>query len=318
MSKLHAAVAAVFMLGAAGLFAAQMDDDTANFIKNTMRDGKHEVAMGKMAADRGTNAEVKKFGQMLADDHNKANQELTELAQKMNFDVSKIDFADQHKQHADQFDKATGAAFDRAFMNWAIEDHNKGIDSFQNYIKSGKNADVVAFAGRWLPGLKNHLQMARDLNDKISKGAMADEQINKSENVSIREQNFDNQQPLNVSEERSEFRSEQAAPVTKEENISVRERSIDQKPALSERRDFHAESSEPVSNRSDEFSARVEEPYSEQGAFVSYDNDVSSDCNVCETKCDSCNTCDTCGDFEDVMYDGDYRDGITHEVHDHN
>jgi putative membrane protein len=291
MRKLHAAVAAVFMLGAAGLFAAQMDDDTANFMKQTARDGKHEVAMGKMAADKATNPDVKKFAQTLVDDHTKANQELMDLAQRFNMDLSGTDFKEEHAKHADQFDKATGAAFDRAFMNWALEDHNKAVDSFQNYIKNGKNADVVAFAGRWLPGLKQHQQMARDLSDRISKGAFNDLDAD-NPSVSARE---DLNQPVATSSETREFRSEQTAPVVSDERVSIRERNID-RPVVSERRTY-----------------RVEEPYSERGSFVSYD----AECNTCETHCDSCDTCNTCGEFEDVMYDNDYRDGITHQIHIH-
>lgn len=41
-----------------------------------------EVAMGKLASERGQSADVKKFGERMVTDHSKANEDLTSIAEK--------------------------------------------------------------------------------------------------------------------------------------------------------------------------------------------------------------------------------------------
>ena len=39
-----------------------------------------EIELGRLAAERGTSAQVKKFGQMMVDDHTKAGDKLMTIA----------------------------------------------------------------------------------------------------------------------------------------------------------------------------------------------------------------------------------------------
>ncbi|WP_412469086.1 DUF4142 domain-containing protein [Pedobacter sp. KLB.chiD] len=53
---------------------------TAQFLQQAAIAGMKEVLTGKLAADRATDKKIKAFGQMMVDDHNKANEELRALA----------------------------------------------------------------------------------------------------------------------------------------------------------------------------------------------------------------------------------------------
>jgi len=48
-----------------------------------------EVALGKLAAEKGQSDDVKKFGQKMVDDHSKAEQDLEGVASKNNWNVPK-------------------------------------------------------------------------------------------------------------------------------------------------------------------------------------------------------------------------------------
>ena len=50
------------------------------FFKEAAQGGMAEVTLGKMAAKKATNEDVKRFGQRMADDHSKANEELKKIA----------------------------------------------------------------------------------------------------------------------------------------------------------------------------------------------------------------------------------------------
>ncbi|HKP11880.1 MAG TPA: DUF4142 domain-containing protein, partial [Blastocatellia bacterium] len=47
--------------------------DDRKFIMEAAHGGMMEVKLGRMAADKATNADVKQFGQRMVDDHSKAN-----------------------------------------------------------------------------------------------------------------------------------------------------------------------------------------------------------------------------------------------------
>ncbi|MBO9675676.1 MAG: DUF4142 domain-containing protein [Sphingobacteriaceae bacterium] len=53
---------------------------TAQFLQQAAIAGMKEVLTGKLAADKATDEKIKAFGQMMVDDHNKANEELRVLA----------------------------------------------------------------------------------------------------------------------------------------------------------------------------------------------------------------------------------------------
>jgi len=68
--------------------SGKLNKDDLKFVKAAATGGEIEVALGKLAADKATNADVKAFGQKMADDHGKANDELTKLAQSKGYDLA--------------------------------------------------------------------------------------------------------------------------------------------------------------------------------------------------------------------------------------
>ncbi len=50
------------------------------FVKEAAEGGMLEVELGKLAADKATNDEVKAFGRRMQEDHSKANEELKKIA----------------------------------------------------------------------------------------------------------------------------------------------------------------------------------------------------------------------------------------------
>ena len=62
---------------------------------------------------------------------------------------------------------ATGAAFDRGFIESQVKAHQEAITLFEQQAKNGSDADLKAFAQKQLPGLRNHLKQAQDLQAKL-------------------------------------------------------------------------------------------------------------------------------------------------------
>ena len=74
-------------VGTAGSEDHNVSNGDKDFVKDVASDGTAEVELGRMALDRAVNPDVKKFAQMMVDDHTKANEELTSIATQYNIPV---------------------------------------------------------------------------------------------------------------------------------------------------------------------------------------------------------------------------------------
>jgi putative membrane protein len=133
-----------------------------------------EVELGRMAAQKGANNDVKKFGERMAEDHSKAGNELKSLAATKNVSLP-MALDPQHQEDVDKLSKLSGAAFDREYMSMMVKDHVEDVAEFEREGTSGTDTDTKAWASRTLPTLREHLQMAQETAAKVgaSGGAMS-------------------------------------------------------------------------------------------------------------------------------------------------
>jgi putative membrane protein len=142
------------------------------FVMEAAHGGLAEVELGRMAASKATNADVKQFGQRMVDDHSKANDELKSLASKKSVTLPAETDA-KHKADMARIEKLTGAAFDKAYMAHMVADHNKDVAAFQRASTAAKDPDLKAWAGKTLPTLKEHQTMAKEVNGKLGGASTA-------------------------------------------------------------------------------------------------------------------------------------------------
>ena len=154
-----------WLTGAAVGQAMKAGDKDQQFVRHAARDGLAEVQLGQMAAEHATNPEVQRFGQRMVTDHTKANQELMTLAQSKNISIPK-ETDKKHKKTAAALAKKQGASFDREYMHDMVTDHEKAVQFFTTEANERRDADIKAFAGKTLPTLQEHLQMARQLTQQ--------------------------------------------------------------------------------------------------------------------------------------------------------
>ena len=133
------------------------------FVLEAAQGGIAEVELGKLAGEKAQSAEVKQFAQKLVQDHGRANDELKTLARTRNITVPSSPGAN-HKATHDRLAKLSGAAFDRAYMQAMVEDHQKDVAAFRAESQNGKDPDVKAWAARTLPTLEQHYQQAQQIN----------------------------------------------------------------------------------------------------------------------------------------------------------
>ena len=94
------------------------------FITDMAMAGMAEVQLGKMASERGSDAGVKAFGQMMVTDHTRAGDELKQVASQLNVTLpAQLD--QKHRDLADRLSKLQGAAFDRAYIDAMVQGHQE-------------------------------------------------------------------------------------------------------------------------------------------------------------------------------------------------
>jgi putative membrane protein len=160
-------VALVLVVGSSSLLFAQekagkKDIPDGKFMTNAARDGIFHVEAGKLAAQRGSTEDVKKFGQHAVDHHTQLNDELMQLATKKGVTLPKK-MGKKDQEALDKVAKLSGPDFDKAYLEIEIKDHSKDLSAFQKETKEGKDPDVKAWAAKAVSAIEEHLKMAHDL-----------------------------------------------------------------------------------------------------------------------------------------------------------
>jgi putative membrane protein len=145
--------------------AALTTDSPDDFMKSAAEGGMAEVELGKLAATKAQNPEVKKFAQMMVTDHTKANAELKALAAKKN--VALPADMGSHKSAMDDLNGLSGAEFDKEYVDSMVDDHEDTVAAFQKQADNSADADVKAFAAKTLPTLKRHLEAIKEIHSKM-------------------------------------------------------------------------------------------------------------------------------------------------------
>jgi putative membrane protein len=132
------------------------------FVRDAAEGGLAEVELGKLATEKASSEEVKKFGQRMQDDHSKANDELKQLASSKGISLPE-ELSAKDKALKDRLSNLSGAQFDKVYMNNMVADHKKDVAEFAKESKSGNDSDVKQFAAKTLPTLKDHLKEAEGI-----------------------------------------------------------------------------------------------------------------------------------------------------------
>ncbi|UOQ74352.1 DUF4142 domain-containing protein [Hymenobacter cellulosilyticus] len=143
---------------------ATMPDPT--FLMTAASSNMLEIQMGKLALQKSTNADVKKFGQMMVDHHTKATQELKTVAMPLGVTMPTA-LMPVHQAMADQLMNKSGKAFDEAYMDAMETAHKMDVTMFEVKSKGAETPAVKSFATKTLPMLRSHHTMADELEKKV-------------------------------------------------------------------------------------------------------------------------------------------------------
>jgi len=123
-------------------------------MKKAARGGMMEVAMGRMAEQKGQSDEVKSFGKRMVTDHGKANDELKKIAAQKNVKLPAKE-------------PTVSWSSDKAYIDMMVKDHEKDLAEFKEEANSGSDPDVKKFAEDTAKVVEEHLDLAKQTQSKL-------------------------------------------------------------------------------------------------------------------------------------------------------
>jgi len=136
---------------------------TADFVKEVAVSDMFEIQASTLAQDKGNTAQ-KTFAAQMVTDHTKTSTELKGLISSGKVKAELPTALDSsHQSKLDKLKGETGKDFISDFDSLQVSAHKDAVSLFQRYAKGGDNPDLKNWAGKTLPALKHHLDMAQKL-----------------------------------------------------------------------------------------------------------------------------------------------------------
>jgi len=133
------------------------------FVTATALDGMTEIEAGKLAKQKSADTAIQSFGSLLITQH---QQLVKDLKTMLNYRDIKLPTSldKSHQDKIDALSSKSGREFNRVFLQQMIEDHKNAVNMFNEAGGHAKDVQIQAFANKNLPIIKNHLQIANELN----------------------------------------------------------------------------------------------------------------------------------------------------------
>ncbi len=128
-----------------------------------------ELKIIQAGLDNGTDKDLKMHAKMMMADHKKLGGKVKAWAAKVNYPLPDNDKGKGDDAVATLGKNSKGADWDKAWTDKMIGGHEDAISLFENNQNSVKDADLKALITDALPTLHSHLDMMKQLKDKLNK-----------------------------------------------------------------------------------------------------------------------------------------------------
>jgi putative membrane protein len=132
------------------------------FVRKTLEDNQAQVQMGQLAAQKSSSADVKQFGEKMAQIHEQLSAQMKPVAQKLGVSEPK-EPSKKEKQEIEQMQSLSGADFDAAFIKAMMKEQQSDLKDFKSEAQSAQDPTVQQLAKLDAPVLSQHLQILEQL-----------------------------------------------------------------------------------------------------------------------------------------------------------
>jgi putative membrane protein len=135
---------------------------TEDFIKEAAMSDMLEIESSKIAQTKG-NAQEKKFAGEMITDHTKTSTELKGMVSGEMKAAIPTALDDSSERKLGKLRDSKPENFASEYDPMQVSAHKDAVSLFERYAKSGEDPKLKDWAGKTLPTLQHHLEMAQDM-----------------------------------------------------------------------------------------------------------------------------------------------------------
>jgi len=136
---------------------------TPDFVKEAAMSDMLEIEAAKIAEQKG-NANEKSFAAQMITDHTKTSSELTQMVSGDAKAALPTALDDASRKKLTKLRGAKPDDFASEYDPMQVSAHKDATSLFERYAKGGDDPKLKDWAGKTLPALQHHLDMAQDMN----------------------------------------------------------------------------------------------------------------------------------------------------------
>jgi putative membrane protein len=130
----------------------------------------YEIEAARLAAEKAQNADVKSLAEMIRADHEKSTADLKTAAGQAQPPITVTAAMNPEQQSMVQaLQGASGADFDRTYLDQQVQAHQKALAMVQGYAQNGDVEGLKKHASTVAGPIQQHLQRARELQTSAAR-----------------------------------------------------------------------------------------------------------------------------------------------------
>ncbi len=141
----------------------------SNFVVKATVANMEELRIIQEGLDKGTDKDMKGHAKMMLADHKKLGTTVKGYSTKKSYMLPDNDGGKGDDAVASLNKNTKGKDWDKAWADKMVDGHKDAIDLFEKYQDKVKDADLKAMITNTLPTLHSHLDMMKQLQDKLGK-----------------------------------------------------------------------------------------------------------------------------------------------------
>ena len=131
-----------------------------------------DIDAGKLAASKGSTADVKSFGEQMVTDHTGVNKQAKDLVTKLKVTPEDNPTAESLKkggaENIAHLKTLSGKAFDKAYIDHEVAYHQQVLDALdKTLIPNAQNAELKALLVKVRPAFVAHLEHAKHIQASL-------------------------------------------------------------------------------------------------------------------------------------------------------
>jgi putative membrane protein len=137
----------------------------SGFVRRAALTDLFEIQTSQAALKNSQNAEVRRFAQMMIDEHTKMSADLAKAVQSANLSIPiPTSLTGKGAQAIKNLSAISGAKFDAKYLKIQVQGHTEALRRMADYAQKGDNAVLRQYAQIAVPAIQKHLEMAQKMS----------------------------------------------------------------------------------------------------------------------------------------------------------